>query len=238
MSWNAKHQQAGGAYAVRPGPSHTPVLSLLGLYARAILRPSARTFARAAEYARWPLIWIQLAILVAIPAVLGAIRGIFHDHSAGINTRSNVFFALLDVITVGATLGAFILKIILVPILFIIGVTLQFVIARALGGRGHFAGHAFSMLLYQVPLTLIGSIIITAFVLTHTSSLFFAPIVSLIFLAYGILINVFVIRGVHNLSRDKAILSIVIPYVIGALVICGGLAAVAHYVANSLSSLH
>lgn len=183
------------------------------------------------------LVWLQLAILIAIPLILGLIRSVFRDHSSGVNTIANPLFGLLSAITVGATIGALILKIILVPVLFLIGLSLQYAIARIVGGRGRYVGHGFSMLLYQVPLTFIGGIIIAVFVIMHFSALFVSPIISMVLFVYGIYINVFVVMGVHALSRGKAIAAVIIPYVIGVLAICGGLAALTHYLAKSLSTL-
>jgi Yip1 domain len=220
------------------GPARTPLYLLPGFYAKTIFRPSARTFARESEYARWNLVWLQLVILVAIPIILGLIRSIFRDRSAGVNTNANVIFGLLDAITVGATIGAAILKVILLPILFFVEVSLQYGLARVFGGRGRYIDHGFSMLLYQVPLTLIGSIIIAVFVILHFFSLFFAPIISLVFFVYGVYLNIFAVMGVHTINRGKAVATVVIPYVIGGLAMCGGLAIVAQYLARAISSLH
>lgn len=220
------------------GLTRTPIYLLPAFYARAIFRPSPRTFAQEGEYARWNLVWLQLAILVCIPIILGLIRTIFRDRSTGINTNANVIFSLLDAITVGATIGATILKVILLPILFFIEVSLQYALARIFGGRGHYVEHAFSVLLYRVPLTLIGSIIIAVFVILHFSSLLYSPIISIVFFIYGIYINIFAVVGVHAINRGKAVATVVIPYAIGALAICGGLAALANYIAKTISSLH
>jgi hypothetical protein len=226
------------AKVYEPRSARTPIYLLPGFYAKAILRPSARTFARESEYARWNLVWLQLAILVIIPIILGLIRAIFRDRSSGVNTNANVIFGLLDAITVGATIGATIIKIILLPILFFIGVSLQYVLARIFGGRGHYVEHGFSMQLYQVPLALIGSIIIAVFVILHFSTLFYAPIISIVFFIYAVYLNIFAVMGVHAISRGKAVATVIIPYVIGIVAICGGLIALAHYIARAISSLH
>jgi hypothetical protein len=228
--------QSGKVYDQRS--SRTPAYLLPGFYAKAIFRPSPRTFAQEGEYARWHLVWLQLAILIVIPLILGLIRGIFRDRSTGINTIANPIFGLVSAVTVGATIGATILKIILVPLLFLIGLSLQFALARIFGGRGRYVEHGFSMLLYQVPLTLIGSIIIAVFVILHFSTLFYAPIISIVLFLYGVYINVFVVMGIHAINRGKAIATVVIPYLIGVLAICGGLAALAHYISRTISSLN
>lgn len=230
------NSQSGKMYDPRSS-SRTPIYLLPGFYAKAIFKPSARTFAQTSEYAKWNLVWLQLAILIAIPLILGLIRSIFRDRSSGVNTIANPLFGLLSAITVGATIGAVILKIILVPLLFLIGLSLQYALARIFRGRGRYVEHGFSMLLYQVPLTLIGSIIIAIFVIMHFSALFVSPIISMILFVYGVYINVLVVMGVHAISRGKAVATVIIPYVLGVLVICGLLAALAHYIARTISSL-
>ncbi|GLV58437.1 hypothetical protein KDH_52700 [Dictyobacter sp. S3.2.2.5] len=236
MRWDSEHFQPAQAQTLGTPPH--PARRLPEFYVKAIVHPTARTFARAAEYASWRLVWIQLAILLLIPIIMGLLRSFFRDTSTGVNTHSNIIFGLLSVITVGATIGAFIIKIVLVPVLFFIEVGLQFAAARLLRGNGHFVGHAFSMLLYLLPLSLIGGIIITLFVAFHFSTLFFAPLISLLAFCYGVVINVFVVKGVHNLNRDKSIIVVAIPYIIGLLAMCGALFALAHYLSNSLPSLH
>ena len=236
MKWDSEHFQPAQAQTLG-APPH-PLRRLPGFYIKAITHPTARTFARAAEYASWRLIWIQLAILLLIPVVMGLLRSFFRDTSTGVNTHSNIIFGLLSVITVGATVGAFILKVIFVPLLFFIEVGLQYLAARLLKGNGRFVGHAFSMLLYLLPLSLIGGIIITLFVAFHFSTLFFAPLISLLAFCYGVVINVFVVRGVHNLDRDKSIVVVAIPYIIGILAMCGALFALAHYLSTNLPTLH
>ncbi|HEX4207753.1 MAG TPA: YIP1 family protein, partial [Ktedonobacteraceae bacterium] len=207
-------------------------------YAKAIFRPFPETFRRESEFARWSLVWLQLALLIAIPVIMSALRSIFRDSSVGVNPRSNVLFAFLGTLVVGATVGAFIFKIILIPILFFIGSGIQYVTARLLRGHGRYLAHGYSMLLYEVPLTFIGGIIITGFVLAHFSTFFFTPIITLALFIYGLFINVSVVMGVHGLNRSKAIITVLVPYAIGFLVACGVLATLAHYIVQTFHTVH
>ncbi|GHO86539.1 YIP1 family protein [Dictyobacter formicarum] len=236
MKWDSEHFQPAQAQTLGMPPH--PGRRLPGFYIKAITHPTAHTFAQAAEYARWRLVWIQLAILLLIPVVMGLFRSVLRDTSTGVNTHSNIIFGLLSVITIGATVGAFILKVIFVPLLFFIEVGLQYLVARLLKGNGRFVAHAFGMLLYLLPLSLIGGIIITLFVAFHFSTLFFAPLISLLAFCYGVVINVFVVKGVHNLDRDKSIVVVAVPYIIGVLALCGALFALAHYLSTNLPILH
>ncbi|GER88164.1 hypothetical protein KDW_23260 [Dictyobacter vulcani] len=236
MSWNSEHAQVAASRS--PGKSPHPLRMLPTFYLKAIIRPSAATFARTAEYARWNLVWIQLAALLLIPVLLGLIKSLFRDTSSGVDVRANPIFGLLGTLTVGATIGAFVLKVIFVPLLFFIEVGLQYLLARTFRGNGHFVQHAFDMLLYLVPLSLIGGIIIAVFVYFHISTLFFAPLISIIVFCYGVFLNIFVVKGVHNLNQDKAIATVAIPYILGLLVVCGSALALTHYIGTTISNLH
>ncbi|GCE26831.1 hypothetical protein KDA_23150 [Dictyobacter alpinus] len=237
MRWNSEQTHVAAAGSPGRVPHH-PLRTLPFFYAKVLAWPSPTTFARAAEYARWNLVWLQLGILILIPVVLGLIKSLVRDTSSGIDSRANPIFSLLGTITVGATIGAFILKIILIPLLFLLESGLQYLLARAFRGNGHFVQHAFDMLLYLVPLSFIGGLIITVFVYFHISTLFFAPLISLVVFCYGVFLNIFVVQGVHNLNRDKAIATVAIPYILGLLIVCGSLLSLAHYLSTTISNLH
>ncbi|GCE11115.1 YIP1 family protein [Tengunoibacter tsumagoiensis] len=233
MSSNSEQLRSGKIHSPHTPHDRDHLGRLPAFYAEAIFRPTARTFAHIAEYARWRPIWIQLAILVAVPVLLGLFRGIFHDTSRGVDTNTNVFFGFLSILTVGATIGAFVLKIVIVPILFFLGVSLQFAFARLFKGQGSYRQQAFSQLTYQVPLAIIGGVIITVISFLHISTLYFSPLISLAFFVYGVFLNVTMLMGVHHLARDKAFASVVLPYAIGILAICGLLVALSRFMAEA-----
>lgn len=232
MSHDADQVQAAKVYPVNV-QRHT-LLHLPIFYLRAILRPSARAYAQMAEYAKWNLVWPQLLVLLLIPIILGFFRGLFRDTSTGIDTQTNILFASLGVLTVGASILAFIIKIIFIPVIFFVMAGIQYLLARLLGGQGRFVGHGFAMLLYMVPLTFISGVIITVFVYFHISALFFAPLISSLFFFYGVLLNVFVVRGVHHLDQGRSVATVLIPYVVGLAVMFSIVVALAHFVINAL----
>lgn len=232
MARNPEQVQRGKVY---PQPQRGPSLMRLPLqYAEAIFRPKPETFARESEYASWGLVWFQILLLLIIPVVLGILRSVLRDHSEGINTNTNVIFAFLGALSVGATIIAFILKIVLVPVIFFVGMFLQWIIAKSFRGRqNRFLPQCYAVLLYQVPLTLIAGLIILLFVIFHFSTFFFSPIVSIVFFIIGIFLNISVIMGVHRLRRGQATATVIIPYIIGLLAIWGGIALFAHYVSTA-----
>ena len=207
-------------------------------YVRSIFTPTASTFAREAEYANWGAVWLQLLILILVPSLLGLFRGLFRDSSTGIALNSNIVFYILSTITVGTSIASFILKLIFVPIIFFIGLTAQYLVARAFKGVGSYLAQGYAMLLYQVPLELIGGIIITILVYRHFSTFFFSPLISIALFAYGVIVNIAAIRGVHNLSAGKATAAVLIPYGVGILLACSLTFALAHYILNLLHSVN
>lgn len=236
MSWNQEHVRTGKVTPQRSSPRS--FFRLPAFYAKAMFEPKPQTFARASKYANWRLVWFQLLLLIIIPVVIGVLKALFRDTSSGVNTHSNLLFGLLDVVTVGATFGAFIIKLISIPVLFFVGLTIQYVVARILGGQGRYVAHGFSLQLYQIPLALIGGIIIVLISASHFSTLFFAPIVSLIFFVYGIFINVSAVQGVHRISRPRAVTAVLIPYILGALALWAAIVALAHFLTNTVPALH
>lgn len=235
MAWNSQQAQIGRTRPVQP-PRH-PAQILPAFYIQAILRPSTRLFARAAEYAHWQLVWLQLLFLVSIPVIVALLRMLSRDLSTGVNAHSNIFLSSLSILTASASAIAFIIKIVAIPIFFFIGTALQFAMAKVLRGQGSYVSHCFSMQTYQVPLAIIGGLITLAFILLHFSTLFFSSAISLALFVYGIFLNVLVVRGVHTLTRDRAIVAVLTPYVVGALIICGTMAAIANSIAGMINSI-
>lgn len=216
----------------------TSLLHLPVQYVRSVFTPSAQTFAREAEYANWGGVWLQLILLILVPALLGVFRGLFRDSSTGIALNSNVVFYILSTFTVGTSLASFLVKLIFVPLLFFVGVTAQYSVAKAFQGVGSFLAQSYTTLLYQVPLALIGGIIITILTYTHTSTFFFAPLITIVLFVYSLILNVRAIKGVHHLEDGKAVAAVFIPYIVGTLLACGLTVALTHAILNALHNVN
>jgi hypothetical protein len=232
----AEQAHAGKAQPLETG--HNPWKFLPTFYIEAVIKPSARLFSHTAEYARWSLVWLQMLFILLIPVIMGGLRALFHNNAGAVDARTNIFLSTLGVLTVGATVIAFVLKIIAIPLLFFIGAWIQYLIAKIFHGRGRFVSHCFSLQVYQVPLAIIGGLITLVLVILRLPTLFFSPLVSVALFAYGIIINIAVVRGVHNINREQAVISVLVPYVVGLLAIIGALALVAHTIAGTINAIH
>lgn len=217
----------------RHGAGRKPLSMLPAWYAQAIGKPTPRIFAQAAEYARWSLIWPQLLILILLPLILGGIRLLFGGTSSNVNPSSNILFGAINILTIGISFGATIIKAFFVPIVFFINATLQYAIAHIFGGRGRYAQQCFAMLLYQLPLTLISTAIIAVFVILHISTFVISPIIAIVFFCYSVIINTVAVSGVHNISQNKATATVLIPYILGIIILSITVSAIAHTLFNA-----
>jgi Yip1 domain len=206
----------------KPRPLGLAVLDLPYLYIRGLF-PSSRFFAQEGERGSWGIVWVQILLLIIIPGALGLLRGLSRSAAIGNATNSQALYNTLVSFAIGTSLAGTLILTLIVPILFFIGVGIQFALAKAFGGNGRFVGQCYAQLLYQVPLTILTSIISTLFVLfvQFTTRLVISPVVSLALFIYGVLLNVMVIAGVHNMTRGKATAVVLIPYIVGALLACG-----------------
>lgn len=198
------------------------VLHLPGQYLKVLFKPTAKTFAREAERASWGIVWFQIFVLVLITVVLGLIRIFDRSLTAQVATRSNFLYDILVSFSFGASIGALILRTIITPLFFFITVSIQFLLARVFGGVGEYLEQSYATLLYMVPLALLSSILNTIIVFVHGLDLnFLNPLISIVLFAYGIILNVTMIKGVHRLTGDKSILVVALYYIVLFLVVVG-----------------
>ena len=109
-----------------------------------------------------------------------------------------------DSFTNNLLLGLF-LGVILLPIFFLIGSGILWVIARALGGDGDFAEQTYLISTYYTPLRIIN--VIASFIPL------IGLIISLAILGYQFMLTYFVLRVTHHLTPGKAIGTILAPMI-------------------------
>jgi hypothetical protein len=216
-------QEGMAAYKLTPtSPRKSTVLSLPGQYLKVLFNPTARTFAREAERASWGMVWFQIFILVLITVGLGLIRIFDRTLTAQVATRSHFLYDILVSFSFGASIAALILRTIIAPLFFFVTVSIQFLLARIFGGVGEYLEQSYATLLYQVPLAILSSILNTIIVFVHGLDLHFLnPLISSVLFAYGIILNVTMLKGVHRLAGDKSILVVALYYIVLFLVVVG-----------------
>lgn len=231
-----------GAARVRPRPLGLAIVELPILYIRALFSPVARFFAAEGERATWGIVWVQLLLLIIIPGALGLVRGYSRSaqiRAAHVGTDAQGIYNALATLALGSSVAVTLAEVLAIPILFFVGVTFQFLLAKAFRGLGGYLSQAYTTLLFAVPLVILSSLINTLLVFFHvTAREAIAPVVSLALLFYGILLNIAMIVGVHRLTRGRATAVVVIPYIIGVLVAVGLLIYFARLIINAIHDLH
>lgn len=221
----------------RPRPLGAASIRLPLLWLKAIFTPSAQFFAAEGERASWGLVWIQILLLVLIPGVLAFLRSLDRSAAARDATNSEALGNLLSALTVSTTLVGIIVQILIVPLLFFFGLTIEFLIARAFRGQGRLVWQGHAALLYQVPLAIVGSAISTLFLAIHLPvalRLSLYPIISLALFIYSLFLNIVAIEGVHRLTRGRSTLVVVVTYAIFALIVILLLVILARAIVSAL----
>lgn len=221
---------APGGPATAPLPLGEAIRQLPGQYWKAMTRPNANAFAEEVGKANWDITLVQLVGSAIIGAIL-ALLNYFVTQSATtalLNQlrRSANPGAQMPALTVTGSPGLS-LAISLAEILigFFIGQAILYGLAKAFGGQGTFVQQAYTFLLFQVPLGILGSLL----GLIPIGGLLFVLAVSI----YEIVLSVFAIMGVHQLTGGKASGVVLIPIGVALLIVCCGLFLIFALVINT-----
>ncbi len=124
----------------------------------------------------------------------------------------------------GAGLGvaafgsAFCMSLIMIPIGFLIGALIWFVLAKIFGGDGDFEGQAYLMATYTAPLMIVNSVI--------SIIPFLGACVAFFLALYQIALTYFMLKVSHNLSSGKALTIVLLPVILSLLCVVCGIAAI------------
>ena len=185
---------------------------LPGQYMYVITHPSAKTFESEGNKARWSRVFAQILAYAIITVVLGLITSqLIHAILGGIVSFIDGFPGL-SAFTFSTSSGAALLNIVYVPVFFFIGVLIQYAFARAFYGEGTFLAQTYDSLLYQVPLGMLNGLLTLLFLLIPGAGLVLAACAAVVLFVYAVVLNIFMIMGVHRLSGGKATAVVLIPY--------------------------
>src|SRR5205085_10559691 len=121
-------------------------------------------------------------------------------------------FPGLSAFTFSTSTGAALLNMVYVPVFFFIGVLIQYAFARAFYGEGTFLAQAYGSLLYRGPLGIFGGLLTLLFLSILGAGLVLAGCAAVVLFVYAVVLNIFMIMGVHRLSGGKAVAVVLIPY--------------------------
>lgn len=219
--------------ATAPLPLGEAIRQLPGQYWKALTRPGASAFAEETGKASWDIVLVQLAGYAIISAILALLNYAFtqstttallNQLSRNTGTRASTPPAFLTspVLSVsgaltGALIGFFIIQ------------GIFFGLAKAFGGQGTFVQQAYTFLLFEVPLGILGSLLGLIPI--------GGPLFSLAVSVYSVVLSVFAIMGAHQLTGGKASGVVFIPIGSVLLIVCCGLFLILALVINN-TNLH
>ncbi|HEX6776956.1 MAG TPA: Yip1 family protein [Ktedonobacterales bacterium] len=201
-----------------PLPLGEAIGQLPGQYWKVLSKPGAATFAEEAGKAEWGIILIQLFGV----AIIGAILSIFARATSAAGTaallnqlNANPGTSTTTTQTTTLTLSpavSFFISLAITLVFFFVAQGIYFGLAKAFGGQGSFTAQAYSTLLYQTPIGILGGLLGLIPILGGLGALALD--------IYGIVLAVFMVMGVHRLSGGKASAVILIPLGVVFLLVC------------------
>jgi hypothetical protein len=229
---------------------------LPGQYKKILLKPGVRSFVEEQGKAEWGIIWLQLLFLMIIQ--IGVSIPLFLAYNQALATNPSLASAGVDASLFSSPaflLVEILLEAVFVPLTFLAGVGIQYLVARAFKGLGSFKQQAYNQLLFQVPLGIVSaalSLILSTFIgrtlaasLNVSAStpslsgsyllvLLLFDLVSLAIGVYSVILNVFSIMAVHRMSGGRATASVLVPYGVLILVALLCVCAAALVAASSM----
>ena len=187
---------------------------LPGQYMHVITHPSATTFEVERSKARWSMVFAQILGYALITVVLGLITSQLINVKLGGIVHFIDSFPGLAAFTVSTSSSAALLNIVYVPLFFFIGVLIQYALARAFYGEGTYLAQAYSSLLYQVPLGVLGGLLTLLFLLIPGIGLALGACAVVALFSYAVVLNILMIMAVHRLSGGKATAVVLVPYAV------------------------
>ena len=210
--YGAPYQEPGYGYPppqVAPLPLGEAIRQLPNQYIRVLTKPSAATFAAEQGKAAWNIVWVQLLGIAIIAA--GLVFLLFQLTLPGMLSSSNVPPSSIVALE-GVSLGFALFFIVLIPLGFFIGTGIQYLIAKAFGGQGTFLAHGYSYLLYYAPIGIVSLLLGLIPILGSLAGSALG--------IYAIVLNVFMIMGVHRMSGGKATLVVLLPLIVLFVIGC------------------
>lgn len=176
--------------STQPLPFWRAVLDLPRQYLDALIDPTT-TFLEVKRRASWSLILFQLIGFALLTIIIEIFITLITFSVVG-----------TPISMLGSAIASFALRLLVLLAVLLVYVAIQFLVARGFRGTGSFREQLYISLLIAIPMGIVITIMLSA------SGL------NLIFAAYALALSVAAVRAVHNLSRNRAIITMLIPVVL------------------------
>jgi hypothetical protein len=177
--------------SVQPLSIWRQVLDLPRQYFDALVDPTSM-FTEGKRRASWSLILFQLIGVAILLIVVVTFFNLLTFLVKGASTSQ-----------LGSAVTSFALRLLVLIVIFLVYVAIQFLVVRAFRGTGSFREQLYVSLLLVVPMGIVLSIMAPAAGLNF------------VFAAYALGLSVAAVRAVHNLSRNQAIVTMLVPVLLG-----------------------
>lgn len=194
-----------------PGaPAEAESMSWLDIWGYALTKPATATFTEILQDPKAkssPFLWVGLSSL------LGYIIGALLQSLFGSNTLSNVSEQLGSRISAGSTFATIccapVSAVIAVGV-FALVVGIYHLVAKMFQGQGTYSQLAFAMASFQVPLTVISTIL---------AAIPWISILTIPIGIYMIILTILAVKATHQFTTGKAVAVVVIPVVVIAAIL-------------------
>ncbi len=172
-------------------------------YIKVLRRPSIVSFREEVARASWSLVGVQILGWMTVLGICGLLILL-------IRALVLIFTGNLDLTGLVSTFGLTLLLAVLIPILLLIDLVLVHLIARAFGGRGTLVAQSYTCLLFQIPLSTVGTIL----TFIPRVGIVLGIVFGFVAFIYGLLLQVFAVVAVQRLDARTAVATVFIPAVI------------------------
>jgi len=172
-------------------------------YIKVLSGPSIGTFSEEMGRATWSLVGVQILGWMTFLGICGLLIILIKTLVLGLTGS-------LDLIGLGSTFGLTLLLALFIPMLLLVDTVLVYLLARSFGGRGTLAVQSYTCLLFQIPLSTIGSLL----TFIPTVGILLGIVFGFGAFIYGMLLQIFAVIAVHRLDVRTAVVTIFIPALI------------------------
>ncbi len=197
MASNSSRGSYQSNSSATPLPLREAIRQLPNQYFRVLTRPSATTFEEEKEKAAWDIVGVQLLIQIIGYVVISTLLRLIVNLFTPINNAIIVIsIGIPEEFVIGTFLNL-VSSILIAALFFFVSAGAFYLLAKLFGGQGKFLEQCYAMLLFQVPITILISLL---WLIPHVSS-YVLPALGV----YSTILLFLAIMGVHNLSTGRAV---------------------------------
>lgn len=200
-----------------PLPLNEALRQLPNQYIRVLTKPSEEVFEEELYKSSWNISIVQLLIMIVAGIILPIIASLLSPTMVSTYVANSTSIGMsqqaLRELLISPSISAIFLKIIVILVAFFIGVSAQFLLAKAFSGYGTFLTQSYATLLYQVPVSIISAALNLLGAIPVAGTMI-VELIGLVLFFYSVVLNIYQIMATHHLSRGRATAVVLLSYAI------------------------